>query len=83
MMPRQTKAHPWRACNEPTAYMTKRYRIRNRITGEWWEGEADSAQEACRLAGWLIGDCWVRQKTPVVLDPSSESGSRGGGWKKV
>jgi len=49
-----------------------RYRIMNRITREWWEGEANSAHEACQLAGWLIGDCWVRQYSP-----------RGaGGWKK-
>lgn len=33
----------------------KRYRIMNRITKEWWEGEANSAQEACQKAGWL--DC--------------------------
>lgn len=50
----------------------KKYRIMNRITKEWWEGEADSAQEACNKAGWLIGDCWVRQYS-----------SKGcGGWKK-
>jgi hypothetical protein len=41
----------------------KTYRIMNRITKEWWEGEADSAQEACHKAGWMIGDCWVRVKT--------------------
>jgi hypothetical protein len=39
------------------------YRIMNRITKEWWEGEAMSAQEACQKAGWMIGDCWVRIKT--------------------
>jgi len=37
----------------------------------WWEGEAPSAQEACKKAGWMVGDCWVRQYS-----------SRGlGGWK--
>ena len=40
-----------------------RYRIMNRITKEWWEGEANSAHEACQKAGWMIGDCWVRVKT--------------------
>lgn len=50
----------------------KRYRIMNRITKKWWEGEADSAQEACEKAGWLIGDCWVR------VSPSG----RGGDWSK-
>jgi len=49
----------------------KRYRILNRVTGEWAEVYADSAQEACQKARWLIGDCWVRQYSHV--------GS--GGWK--
>jgi len=48
-----------------------RYRIMNRITKEWWEGEAPSAQEACKKAGWMVGDCWVRQYSPKGL----------GGWK--
>ena len=52
--------------------MPNRYRIMNRITKEWWDGEAESAQEACSKAGWLIGDCWVREH--------SDKGSRG--WKK-
>ena len=51
--------------------MPNRYRIMNRITNQWWNGEADSAQEACRLAGWLIGQCWVRQY----------SAKGAGGWK--
>lgn len=49
----------------------KRYRIMNRITHEWWEGEASSAHEACQKTGWMVGDCWVRQY--------SNKGS--GGWK--
>jgi len=48
-----------------------RYRIMNRITREWWEEEAPSAQEACKKAGWMVGDCWVRQYSPKGL----------GGWK--
>jgi len=40
-----------------------RYRVMNRITMEWWEGEALSAVRACRKAGWIIGDCWVRVQT--------------------
>lgn len=39
------------------------YRIMNRVTKEWWEGEAASTQEACQKAGWQIVDCWVRYKT--------------------
>lgn len=50
----------------------KRYRIRNKITGEWWEGEAVSAEMACSGAGWALGFCEVKEKT-----------TRGaGGWKK-
>ena len=49
----------------------KTYRIMNRITKQWWEGEAQSAQEACQKAGWMIGDCWVRIRTP------------GQGWGKI
>ncbi len=61
----------------------KTYRIQNRVTKEWWNGEATSAQEACDKAGWPIGDCWIRERTPVVADPTAESGHRGGGWKKA
>ena len=39
----------------------KTYRIQNRITKEWWEGQAASAQEGCEQAGWKIGNCWVRE----------------------
>jgi len=52
----------------------KIYRIRNRITGQWWDGEARSTQEACQKAGWLIGDCWVRQQT---------HGQYSTGWKNI
>ena len=61
----------------------KVYKIWNRITKEFWEGEAESAQETCQNAGWLIGDCWIREKTPRVPDPRTDSGFRGGGWKEV
>lgn len=59
------------------------YRGMNRLTGQWWEGEAESATQACNKAGWIIGDCWVRERTPVVADPAADSGHRGGGWKNV
>ena len=49
----------------------KTYRVMNRSTLQWWEGEASSAQEACQKAGWMIQkagwmieNCWVRVKTP-------------------
>lgn len=63
--------------------MSNRYRIMNRITGNWWEGEANSAQEACEMAGWLIGNCWVREFSPKRPDSHSESGFKYAGWKNV
>lgn len=48
----------------------KLYKIRNRITGEEIVVGADSAQEACKTLGWMIGNCHVR----VVLDPASSPG---------
>lgn len=61
----------------------KVYRLYHRILKEFRDVTAKSAQEACEKVGWLIGDTWVRVKTPIVSDPSSESGHRGGGWKNV
>ena len=52
--------------------MPNRYRIMNRITQNWWEGEANSAQEACQMAHWPISECWVRQYSTKGC----------GGWKK-
>ncbi len=59
-----------------------RYRIMNRITREWWEGEADSAQEACQKAGWIIGDCYIRQFVKSGK-PSASGQPCSGGWGKV
>lgn len=44
------------------------YRIQNNKTGDWWDGEATGAKDACREAGWPMSVCWVRQKS-------------NGGWK--
>lgn len=41
----------------------KLYRLFHRITHEFRDVEAESAQEACDSVGWLIGDTWVREKT--------------------
>jgi hypothetical protein len=59
------------------------YRIMRRLTRQWWEGDADSPQEACDKAGWMIGNCWVRERTPVRSDPSTDSGYAGGGWRNI
>ena len=52
----------------------KRYRLMNRKTGEFRDIEANSAQEACQQAGWLIGDAWVREQT---------RGKYANGWKNI
>ncbi len=39
----------------------KRYFLKNRITREEAVVEAESAQEACEKAQWLIGNCYVRE----------------------
>ena len=51
----------------------KTYRIMNRYTKEWWEGEATNAQEACGRASWPVKECWIREG----------SGPKCGAWKKV
>ena len=61
----------------------KTYRLYHRIQKVFREAEAELAQEACDQVGWLIGDVWVRELTPVVSDPNSDSGHRGGGWKNI
>ena len=47
----------------------KKYRLYHRSHKLFKDIEAESAQEACEKAGWLIGDCWVRELTPIVSDP--------------
>ena len=50
------------------------YRLFNRITHEFHDVEAESAQEACQKVGWLIGDTWVRERT---------RGPHAHGWSNV
>ena len=38
-----------------------RYQVKSHITGEIRIVHAPSAQEACELCGWLIGNCWVKE----------------------
>ncbi len=40
--------------------MSNKYKIMNRITHDTVEIEADSAQQACEVMGWMIGDCYVK-----------------------
>lgn len=61
----------------------KWYRLMHRVTSQFRDVEAASAQEACQAVGWLIGDVWVREHTETRRDPKSESGFRYPGWKNV
>jgi len=36
-----------------------RYRIKHRPTGAVAEVSATTAGQACRMLGWMIGDCYV------------------------
>jgi len=42
------------------AKSVKLYQVQNRVTHTMFMVTAESAQQACEKAGWLIGDCWVR-----------------------
>lgn len=61
----------------------KEYRLFHRELKKFWDGEANSAQEACQKAGWLIGDTWVRERTQVVSNSASDSGHTGGGLRDI
>lgn len=50
------------------------YRLYHRELKQFQEFEAESAQEACQKAGWLIGDCWVREET---------RGKYANGWRNI
>lgn len=45
---------------EGTAEAMKTYRIRHKQSGEWWEGEAATAANACILAGWNVENCEIK-----------------------
>jgi len=61
----------------------KKYRLYHRVLREFRNVDADAAQAACEKVGWMIGDVWVREYTPTVEDPGSESGHKYGGWKFI
>ncbi len=61
----------------------KTYRLYHRVAKMFRDVEADSAQEACDIIGWVIGDVWVREHTETRRDPHSDSGFRYPGWKNV
>lgn len=37
-----------------------RYLVIHKVSGEAYEVEAPFAQEACRMCGWYIRDCYVK-----------------------
>ncbi len=42
----------------------KLYDVTHRETGEKWCAISDNAEDACKQAGWLIGDCFVVEVKP-------------------
>ncbi len=44
----------------------KRYIIMHRLDKVWAWQIAYSAQEACQLLGWLIGDCYVQEDRSYI-----------------
>jgi len=51
----------------------KTYRIMNKVTCKWWQGEATCPEEACAKAGWKRGDCLIKEQT----------NAGGGGWRLI
>jgi len=49
--------------NHPGAEL-KIYELTNKDTGERHLSVSDNAQDACKQAGWIIGDCFVREVKP-------------------
>lgn len=50
--------------NTPEATDLKIYEINNRETGEKSYQPATTAEDACKQAGWLIGNCFVIEVKP-------------------
>lgn len=42
------------------------YELTNKTTGHRHFSVSDNAQDACKQAGWLIGDCVIRLLKPLV-----------------
>lgn len=50
--------------SETEAQKLKIYELTNKNTGRRHLSVSDNADNACKLAGWLIGDCFVREVKP-------------------
>lgn len=49
----------------------KIYELTDKTTGRHHISVSDNAQDACKQAGWLIGDCFVRLLNPLVKPTKS------------
>jgi len=52
--------------SETKAQELKIYEVNNRTTGERSYQPATNAEDACKQAGWLIGDCFVVEQQPKL-----------------
>ncbi|MBA7551822.1 hypothetical protein ES705_44372 [subsurface metagenome] len=50
--------------SENNSQELKIYEVTNRSTGEKSYQPATNAEDACKQAGWLIGDCYVNPQKP-------------------
>jgi hypothetical protein len=54
----------------------KTYFVENRVTREHRIVRAYSAQEACENVGWLIGDCYIKEReVRIVQEYKSQAGN--------
>ena len=51
--------------NTPEAQELKIYEVTHRSTGERHYAVSETAHDACSQAGWLIGDCYVKEQKPI------------------
>jgi len=49
----------------------KIYELTNKTTAHRHLSVSDNAQDACKQAGWLIGDCFVKELHPLVKPTES------------
>lgn len=75
--------------DEPADEKLRTFRIDKnvpgRANGEYWGDDikALTPKEALDITGWKLADVNIRELTPVVKDETTDSGTRGGGWRKV
>ncbi len=55
------------------AHELKIYELTDKTTGRHHISVSDNAQDACKQAGWLIGDCSIRDITPPPTQNPNET----------